>query len=185
MRWIPFPLALSLALAATAGLAADSPLRPEQMRQAMGLKLGAWKTKTRLVVMDIEPWPGGDRAEAEKAARRGRALMTDRTVQHQCLEDKPGRLSFPGLHPPPGCEFTRIEVRNGRLAVSSLCRYPGLAGAFTQAVEGTYTSERVVLRGHAMLPHPRGRLRMKVESESRFAGSCDSLPPDTLPGEED
>lgn len=185
MRRISLPLAVSLALAATAGLAADSPLRPEQVRQAMGLKLGAWKTKSRLVDLQLESAPGGDPAEAERAVARFRALLGKEVIQKQCLQDRPDRLSLPGLHPPPGCDYSRLEVRGGRLTMTSTCKAPGSNETFAVALEGTYTSERMILRSDATAPHPRGRMRMKMEVESRFSGRCESLPVIRTPGAED
>jgi hypothetical protein len=184
MRWIPMPLALSLAVAATAGLAADEPLRPEQVRQAMGLKLGAWKTKSRLVDLQVETAPGGDPAETEQVVAKFRALLGKEVIQVQCLRDRPDRLSLPGLHPPPGCDYSRLEVRDGRFAVTSQCKEPNSDEAFAVAVEGTYTPERMIVSSDATAPHPRGRMRIKLNAESRFTGSCDSLPV-TPPAEDD
>lgn len=186
MRWIPVPLAVSLALAATAGLAADSPLRPEQMRGAMGLKLGVWKTKSRLVDLQVDSAPGGDQAGADRHVARFRALLGQDVLQNQCLQDRPDRLSLPGLHPPPGCDYSRLEARNGRFAVTSLCKDPGSEEAFEVALEGSYTPKRITVRSQASAPHPRGRMHLKIDIESRYSGSCDSPPEaETLPGEED
>ncbi len=186
MHWIPLPLALSLAVAGTAGLAADALLRPEQMRQAMGLKLGAWKTKSRLVDLQVEPGPGGDAAETERDVAKFRALLGKEVIQDQCLRDRPDRLSLPGLHPPPGCAYTRLEARDGRFAVTSQCKEPNSDDEFAVDLKGTYTPERMIVSSDATAPHPRGRMRMKLVAESRFTGSCDSIPAiETPPAEDD
>lgn len=155
------------------------------MRQDMGLKLGAWKTKSRLVDLRLDPAPGGDPAEAERAVSRFRALLGKEVIQDQCLRDHPDRLSLPGLHPPPGCDYSRLEVGNGRFAVTSLCKEPNSDEAFAVTLEGTYTPERMTVRSEATAPHPRGRMHIKMDIESRFSGSCDSIPAIRTPAAED
>lgn len=176
MRWSPLPLACSLVLAGTADIAADTPLRPGEMRQAMGLKLGAWKTKSRLLDLQVEQAAGGDPAEVERATAKFRALLGKDLIQRQCLRDHPDRMSLPGLHPPPGCDHSRIEVWNGRFAVTSICKDPGSDGSFEVTFEGTYTPKLMTIRSHATASSNGVRFRIKLDAESRFTGKCDSIP---------
>jgi hypothetical protein len=174
MRWML--LAFPLTLAAGAGLGADAPLRPEHMRQAMGLKLGAWQTKTRLVDVKVEPVAGGSAGDGAGAEAALRAQFGKGATEGLCLWDDPDRLYLPGIIAMPGCDYSRIEARNGRFAVTATCRNPEPAGVIEVAVEGTYTPERMTTRSEMTATVLGMRARIKLESASRFKGKCDSIP---------
>jgi hypothetical protein len=176
IHWRPLPLAASLALAASAGLAADSPLRPERMREAMGLKLGAWQTVSTLVELKVEPGPGDDPAEAERGAAAIRAEAAKPMIQDQCLWDDKERLYLPGVRTPGNCEYSRLEARNGKFAITSLCRHPESSAVIEVAIDGTYGPKRLAYRSEAVATAGKGRIRVKTESKSRFMGKC-TVPP--------
>ncbi|HEX8626386.1 MAG TPA: DUF3617 family protein [Allosphingosinicella sp.] len=175
MRWLPLPLALSLALAATAGLAADSPLRPEQMRQAMGLKLGEWRSETRLVDVKIEPAPGGTAADAERAVPSVRASLSGPETL-QCLWDDRERLYLPGIRGVPGCDYSGVEVRDGRFALTAVCKQPDKADVVQVAVEGRYGPEQLSARSEVRLSIKGMRVLARLDTESRFVGKCRVAP---------
>ncbi|MGZ8285935.1 MAG: DUF3617 domain-containing protein [Allosphingosinicella sp.] len=175
MRWIPVPLALSLALAATAGLAADSPLRPEQLRQAMGLKLGEWRTSFKLADVQVDPAPGGTAADAERAVPSIRAQLSA-PLQTQCLWDDRERMYLPGLRGMPNCEYSRVEAGNGRFALTAMCKQRDSAEIIEIAVEGRYDREHMTTRAEVRLSIEGMPVRVKMDSESRFVGKC-GLPP--------
>ena len=176
MHWMPVPLAVSLALAASAGLAADSPLRPERMREAMGLKLGAWRSTSRLVDVQVTPAPGGNAADAERAAAAIRAQFGGNVADDQCLWDDRERLYLPGMRDIPGCDFSRLEARDGRFALTASCRHAQPEGTVEFAIEGRYAPERMTARSRMTASTSGLRARIEVETESRFTGEC-ALPP--------
>ena len=173
MRSIALPLVL--AVAATASVAADAPLRPEQMRRAMGLKLGEWRTEYTVADVQVEPAPGGTRADAERSKPAIRARLGQPT-QAQCLWDDGQRLYLPGIRGMPGCDYSRIEARNGRFAITAVCRQPNSAEVTKVVVAGSYTAEHITARSEATLPIEGMRVRVKLDSKSRFVGEC-TLPP--------
>jgi hypothetical protein len=175
MRWIPLPVALSLALAATAGLAADTSLRPEQMRQAMGLKLGEWRSETKLVDVKIEPAPGGTAADAERAEPSIRARLSGPETL-QCLWDDRERLHLPGIRGVPGCDYNGIEVRDGRFALTAVCKQRDKAEIVQVALDGRYGPERLSARSEVRLSIEGMRVLVKLDTESRFIGKCSVLP---------
>jgi hypothetical protein len=181
MRWMPLPLAFSLAVAATAGLAADAPLRPEQMRPTMGLKVGAWRSVSTLVELEVEPGPGDDPAEAERAKAAMRDKMRKPMTQDQCLWDDRSGLRLPGLKIPGNCEFSRLEARDGRFAVAGICRHPDSAAVIDMTTEGTYTAEGVNYRSEATASAGKGQIRVKMDIASRFTGPCAASPPIRTP----
>jgi hypothetical protein len=185
MRWIPLPLALPLVLSATAALSADASLRPETLRQVMGLKLGGWQTT--FTVKDLKAdFPDGLNAEdAERALARFRANLEKDRIKNECLSDIPERLNLPGVHPPKACDYSRIEASDGKFLIKSLCK--GDSGASLEAVvEGEYGPERMTARSEVASSNGGVRVRIKMAAESRFAGQCSSNPvAETPPAEGD
>lgn len=176
MRWMPLPLAISLTLAASAGLAADSPLRPGLMREAMGLKLGEWRTRSTLVELQVEPGPGDDAAEAERAAAEMRAQAAKPMTQDQCLWDDRSRLYLPGVRAPGNCDYSRLEAEGGKFAIAGLCKHPESSAVIEIAIDGTNTPELMTYRSEATASAGKGRIRVKMETTSRFTGKCDAVP---------
>jgi hypothetical protein len=173
---IPLPIALALALAARAGLAAGARLRPEQMREAMGLKLGAWQTRSTLVELKVEPGPADNAAEAERAAAAMRAQLAKSMIQDQCLWDDHSRLNLPGVRAPGNCEYSRLEGRDGRFAVTGRCGSSDSSGVIQIAMEGTYTSEEMTHRSEATAFVNGTRIFVKMDMASRFTGECAAPP---------
>lgn len=175
MRWITLPLALSLALSATAGLSADAPLRPEALRRAMGLKLGGWQTVFKVRDFKAEFPDGVNSEEAEQAVAAFRAKLEKDRIKNECLSDIPERLNLPGVHPPKACDFSRIEARDGKFLIKSLCKAD--SGTTLEAVvEGEYGPERMTARSEVASSDGGVFLRIKMDSESRFTGPCASSP---------
>ena len=172
----PLPIALSLACAASAALAADSPLRPERMREAMDLKLGEWQTRSTLVDIKVEPGPGEDPAEAERVAAGMRAELAQPVTRSQCLWDDRKRLNLPGVRAPGTCEFSRLEARDGKFAATGSCGSPGSSAKIGIAIEGTYTPERLTYRSEATTSATGTGIRFRVDIESRRTGECAAPP---------
>lgn len=176
MRWLPLPLALSLAAAATAGLAADAPLRPEQMRQAMGLKAGNWRSVSTLVELAVEPGSGDDPAAAERALAEMRARMSKPLIQDQCQRDERSGSHIPGVRTPGDCKFTRVEARDGRFALAGRCTHPRSSAVIGLAAEGTYTADRMDYRSEASVTAGNLQMRVTMDIASRFTGPCLTAP---------
>lgn len=181
MRWIPLPLIV----VASAAIAADSPLRPEQMREAMALNLGEWRSVSTLVELEFEPGPGEDPALARRAREALRAQVTKPTTQKQCLWDDGTRMYIPGVHVPADCDFSRLEARDGKFAFAGTCRDPASPAPIDVTAEGTYTSKRMTYRSQAIAAAGKGRVRMTMSIVSRFKGKCDSIPVVMLPSTKD
>lgn len=185
MRWIPLPLGLSLALSATAALSADAPLHPEALRRAMGLKLGGWQTTFTVIDLKVDFPDGVNAEEAERAAAGFRAELERDRIKNECLSDIPERLNLPGVHPPKECDFSRIEARDGKFLIKSLCKAD--SGTTLEAVvEGEYGPERMSARSEVASSDSGVRIRIKMDSKSRFTGQCDpSLVAETPPAKGD
>lgn len=168
------PLVLSMILAATAALAADAPLRPERLRQAMGLNQGQWTTVSRIVDARVEAGPGVLKADVERVSAELRATIGKQTTMIECLENSADGLYFPGMRAMPECEFSRVEARNGRFALAALCT--ARTGSARLAAEGAYSSERMTTRSEGTVSTAEGNVRMKFESEGRFTGKCELAP---------
>lgn len=180
MRRSSLPLGLMLALATAPGLAADSALRPEQLRQAMGLKLGSWRSTLNVVDVQVEPTPGADPAEAERTAPALRSKIGLAPPIEECLWDSPELVFIPGLRvgsAASGCTFGRVEARDGRFAVASICSHPDQGVRVEMAMDGSYTPETMASRFEVTTTTANMRIRIKASSESRFAGDCKSMPP--------
>ncbi|HEU0097988.1 MAG TPA: DUF3617 family protein [Allosphingosinicella sp.] len=175
MRWICLPLCCSLAAAATAGPAADAPLRPEKLRETMGLRLGSWKTRVRLTDLQFEPEFVGDPAKGQRTSAQWRTILGAEVTREQCLEDGPDRVSVPPSFPSTGCEYGRIEARNGRFAVALLCKDPESGETTTVALEGAYSPEKMTTRSVSTTFSGGTRIRTTLDLESRFAGGCESV----------
>jgi hypothetical protein len=177
-------IAVSLAFAASASLAADSPLRPELMRGAMGLKLGAWQTRFTVVDLEAE-MPDVDAAERKRAVAEFRAELERDSIRNECLRDHPHRLRLPGVNPPEACEYSRLEARNGSFEIRSVCR--AHAGATLEAtVKGRYSPDRMTARSEVTSSVEGMRIRIKMDSDSRLTGECPPPPViQTPPGKAD
>jgi hypothetical protein len=177
MRTISLPLAISLGLAATATLAADTPLRPEQVREAMGLKLGAWHTILTVRDVRLVPAPGDDKEAAKRAERFVRTELKKDGARDECLSDIPDRIAVPGIHAGPECDFSRIEASGGRFAVTGICRdSPSDARSIEVAITGRYTPESLTSHSEARSTVDGARLLIKLDLESRYIGQCPPPP---------
>ena len=176
MRRIRLPLALSLAIAACPGLAADAPLRPEQLRQAMGLKLGAWHSTVTVTDLEVEPTPGADPAEARRAGAALRPKIGETRPTEECLWDSPELVFIPGLRVGSGCDFSRVEAKGGRFAVAGSCSRPNIGVRLEMAIEGSYTPETMTSRFDMTTTTGEMRIRMKANAVSRFVGACPPPP---------
>jgi hypothetical protein len=185
MRLNPLPFALSLTAVASAALAADAPLRPERMREAMGLRLGAWRTVSTLVDLEVAPGPGDDAAEAERAAAEMRSKLGRPLTQDQCLWDDRSRLYLPGVRIPGKCEFSRLEAGDGRFAAAGRCGHPESSAKIDIAIEGTYAADRMTYRSEADAAAGKGHIRVKMDMASRFTGPCATAPAILTPSPED
>ncbi|HEX8063617.1 MAG TPA: DUF3617 family protein [Allosphingosinicella sp.] len=167
-RW----LTRSAVLVAGAGLAADSRRRPEQLRQAMGLKLGEWESTVTVADVQVEPTPGADPAEAEKAAAALRPQIGTSRTHKECLWNSPDLVFIPGLRVESGCEFSRVEARNGRYAVTGICSRPEGGVRVEMAFEGSYAADSMTSHFEATTTTGQVRIRMKADAQSRYAGQC-------------
>jgi Protein of unknown function (DUF3617) len=176
MGRIPLPFALSLALVASAALAADTQLRPEQLRPAMGLKLGSWHSKFTISELEIAPTPGADPAESQRAEAALRPRVGETKSFDECLWNSPELMFIPGVRIESGCDFSRVEARGGRYAVTGICSRPQGGVRVETSIEGTYTPETMTSRFEISTTTGQIRVRMKADAQSRFSGPCPPPP---------
>ncbi|HET9639992.1 MAG TPA: DUF3617 family protein [Allosphingosinicella sp.] len=175
MRFTPLPWAFLLILAAAPGLAADT-LRPDQLRSAMGLKLGAWHSTFTVSELEIGPTPGADPAESRRAEAALRPKVGESKSFDECLWNSPELMFIPGMRVAGGCDFSRVEARGGRFAVTGICSRPRAGVRVETLVEGSYTPAAMTSRFEIVTTTGQMRIRMKADAQSRFAGPC-PLPP--------
>ena len=179
MRSRPLSYALVALVAAAPAVAAVTAIQPQSLRKAMGLRLGAWHTDFKMTELAVEPTPGADGTEAAKAEAALRPKIGEARTSDECLWDSPEQMFIPGIRVESGCEFSRVDARDGRFAVVMLCERPG--SRVQTEMTGTYAPESVEGRFDLTITTGQMRIRMKAEGKSRHAGACPPPPIVTAP----
>jgi hypothetical protein len=171
------PFAVLLLLVASGGLAADAPLRPDQLRGVMGLKPGSWRTTAHLVDMRIDTQSKDDAARGAEVTSAVRSKAEKSFSGDECLPESPAALFIPGFQlAEAGCEFSRVEAGEGRFAVSAICDRLDPPIRLEMDVAGTYDSKRVSSRVRSAATVKGDRVDLTLELKSRFIGRCKAVP---------
>jgi hypothetical protein len=165
-------LALAALVAAAPALAAVTSVEPHALRKIMGLRLGAWHTDFTVTEIQVEPTPGGDAAAVARAEADLRGKVGVPRTSDECLWDSPEQMFIPGIRVGSGCDFSRVEARDGRFAVTMLCEQPSAGSRVESSFQGAYAPESI--DGHFDITVTTGqlRIRMKADGKSRYAGAC-------------
>jgi len=181
MRLRRLSLALAILLAAAPALAGVTAIEPHALRKVMGLRLGSWHTDFTVTEVKVEPTPGGNAAAVAKAEAELSGKVGVPRTSDECLWDSPEQMFIPGIRVASGCDFSRVDARNGRFAVAMQCERPDAGVRVQTDFQGSYAPES--MDGHFDITVTTGELsiRMKADGKSRYAGACPPPPIVTVP----
>jgi hypothetical protein len=155
-------------------------VRPEALRQAMGLKLGMWQGRVTVTDISVEAAPDADPAEVEKIKAALLPQIGQTKVIEECLWNSPHQLFIPGLKIEGGCEFSRVQAGAGRFGVAGACARPEAGHRMEMAMDGTYSAGTMSTTYDILTTTGQLRIRMRAKSDAHHSGPCDfsaPLPP--------
>lgn len=166
--------AFSVLLAVAGGAAATTAGYDsiEAFARAIGMKPGGWHTSLKVKAVRVEPRPGGNPAAAAAVKARLESAATRGDEMDDCVhEPAVGKASLPGILLEKGCSFSRMEVAEGRWAVTSQCKIG--EGAVVKTVgEGSYAPDLVTGRHVVDFSSADLSSHIELETVTRFTGEC-------------